>query len=75
MCCINQFQDIFINVLAGHNIACFSVEIMKQNEITSLEKYVHFNYIIWKTGEKWLSTLVLKLIKHSNRLQKIHVFA
>lgn len=74
VCCINQFHVIFINALAGQNIACFSVELMEQNEITSLEKYVHFKCIIWKIEEKWLPTPVPKLIKHSNRLQKIYVF-
>lgn len=52
VCCINQFHVIFINALAGHNIACFSVELMKENEITSLEKHVCFKCIIWKMGEK-----------------------
>lgn len=70
VCCINQFQVIFINALVGQNIACFSVELMKENEITSLGKYAHFKCVIQKMGEKQLCTPLPKLIKHSNRLQK-----
>lgn len=40
VCCINQFHVIFINAPAGKNIACFSVELMKENEMTSLENII-----------------------------------
>lgn len=74
VCCINQFHVIFINALSGQNISCFSVELMKVNEIASLEKDAYFKCVIWKMGEKQLSTSLSKLIKHSNRFQKIYIF-
>lgn len=73
MCCISQFHVIFINALAGHSIACFSVKLMKLSEITSLEKYVHLKCIIWKIGGDMVIYSIAKM-KHSNRLHKIHVF-
>lgn len=46
VCCITQFHVIFTNALAGQNIACFSVELMKENEITLIGKYAYFKCII-----------------------------